>query len=325
MNLYPHTGKRTPRRHLKISNAAAAAADSSKDDATGNHSNKQPESTLSSLKHPSSRRGRKDKVYPSGVSSPSGAVPHKRNNHHHSSISSSKNSSTRRASRAMAENGGSSGKEKSSNRPPALKVDTRNDGSTNGDLRSPGVPRTPLVAQAAQLPQGHIPDFITQTDASGKATTPRSAQAIDGARKIHPSGPKPKLHVDRRGKLSEGNDEDGDEGKDDSDVDETCETFVDSLRLMCCCLLPPEATNRCLPGKTDTQDSDDKSRIKLLGPHHPDDTGKKCLVLDLDETLVHSSFRAVHGADFVIPVQVRIDVVCGEIGFWLLFVHIFFH
>merc|ERR1711957_42250 len=41
---------------------------------------------------------------------------------------------------------------------------------------------------------------------------------------------------------------------------------------------------------------------------HPDDVGKKCLVLDLDETLVHSSFRAVEGADFVIPVQIE-DVV----------------
>jgi TFIIF-interacting CTD phosphatase-like protein len=41
-----------------------------------------------------------------------------------------------------------------------------------------------------------------------------------------------------------------------------------------------------------------------LGALHPEDSGKKCLVLDLDETLVHSSFRAVPGADFVIPVQV---------------------
>mmetsp|Transcript_29445 Transcript_29445/g.67715 ORF Transcript_29445/g.67715 Transcript_29445/m.67715 type:complete len:568 (-) Transcript_29445:606-2309(-) len=40
----------------------------------------------------------------------------------------------------------------------------------------------------------------------------------------------------------------------------------------------------------------------------PDGTPKKCLVLDLDETLVHSSFRAVPGADFVIPVQIE-DVV----------------
>jgi RNA polymerase II subunit A small phosphatase-like protein len=33
-------------------------------------------------------------------------------------------------------------------------------------------------------------------------------------------------------------------------------------------------------------------------------TPKPCLVLDLDETLVHSSFRAVGNSDFVIPVNI---------------------
>ncbi|KAL3909907.1 MAG: hypothetical protein SGILL_007903, partial [Bacillariaceae sp.] len=178
------------------------------------------------------------------------------------------------------------------------------------DLRSPGVQKTPVAAQAAKLPASGapIPDFITQTDASGNATTPRSQQAIEGARKVHPSGPKPHLHVDQDGKLTE-----DDDGNDDSDgskdiIDEACVTMLDSLRLMCCCLMPPEMQQPCLTQKSLTEDSDDKSRVKLLGPLHPHDTGKPCLVLDLDETLVHSSFRAVPGADFVIPVQIE-DVV----------------
>lgn len=42
----------------------------------------------------------------------------------------------------------------------------------------------------------------------------------------------------------------------------------------------------------------------LLPPLDPADKGKKCLVLDLDETLVHSSFKPVPNADFIIPVEI---------------------
>lgn len=44
---------------------------------------------------------------------------------------------------------------------------------------------------------------------------------------------------------------------------------------------------------------------KLLKPLAPELQGRKCLALDLDETLVHSSFQPVENADFVIPVVIE--------------------
>ncbi|EME84159.1 uncharacterized protein MYCFIDRAFT_122652, partial [Pseudocercospora fijiensis CIRAD86] len=43
----------------------------------------------------------------------------------------------------------------------------------------------------------------------------------------------------------------------------------------------------------------------LLGPIQERFKGRKCLVLDLDETLVHSSFKILHQADFTIPVEIE--------------------
>ncbi len=42
----------------------------------------------------------------------------------------------------------------------------------------------------------------------------------------------------------------------------------------------------------------------MIGPPHEEDVGKKSLILDLDETLVHSSFRPVPNPDFIIPVEI---------------------
>jgi len=170
---------------------------------------------------------------------------------------------------------------------------------SSSDLRSPGGPKTP-IAQAAKHPsEGQtLPDFITQTDANGNAVTPRSANAIEGARKARVSGTDSRVQINRIRKPNG----DDDSEKDHFEMDGSCDDFFDSVRLMCCCLTADDEKRSLSKGST--QDSED-SRAKLLGPLHPDDKGKKCLVLDLDETLVHSSFRAVPNADFVIPVHIE--------------------
>lgn len=42
----------------------------------------------------------------------------------------------------------------------------------------------------------------------------------------------------------------------------------------------------------------------LLPPCRPVDVQKNCLIVDLDETLVHSSFKPVKNPDFIIPVEI---------------------
>ncbi|OSD06746.1 NIF-domain-containing protein [Trametes coccinea BRFM310] len=43
----------------------------------------------------------------------------------------------------------------------------------------------------------------------------------------------------------------------------------------------------------------------LLPPVAPEYAGRKCLVLDLDETLVHSSLRPVNSPDYIVPVEIE--------------------
>ncbi|TNN11298.1 CTD small phosphatase-like protein [Schistosoma japonicum] len=47
-----------------------------------------------------------------------------------------------------------------------------------------------------------------------------------------------------------------------------------------------------------------KQRAPLLGPISEADKSKKCFVIDLDETLVHSSFKVIEHADFKVGVEI---------------------
>lgn len=54
-----------------------------------------------------------------------------------------------------------------------------------------------------------------------------------------------------------------------------------------------------------TEDKTDSKPCKYLLPAvRHQDMHKKCVVIDLDETLVHSSFKPVHNADFIVPVEI---------------------
>eukprot|EP00979_Chaetoceros_neogracilis_P008193 scaffold1819_cov292-Chaetoceros_neogracile.AAC.2 len=174
----------------------------------------------------------------------------------------------------------------------------------HSDLRSPGVSKTPDAnVDVNGHAQGPLPDFMTQTDKYGNAIAPANPVVA---------------HIPNN--LTDETEKEDSGGQVD--------TLLESLRMMCCCILPePAQVQHYLqkevqpPQKSPTvhsiplkqimkEDVDVPHDIRLLPSVHPKDPkyGKKCLVLDLDETLVHSSFRAVPGADFVIPVQID-DVV----------------
>ncbi|EEB95933.1 hypothetical protein MPER_05021, partial [Moniliophthora perniciosa FA553] len=45
--------------------------------------------------------------------------------------------------------------------------------------------------------------------------------------------------------------------------------------------------------------------MPLLPSIAPEHVGRKCLVLDLDETLVHSNYRPIPNPDFIVPVEIE--------------------
>lgn len=70
---------------------------------------------------------------------------------------------------------------------------------------------------------------------------------------------------------------------------------------LCCCMSDDGGASKSSAPWSHASNS---SSNPLLGDRWPSDAGKKLLVLDLDETLVHSSFKPVAHCDYVIPVEI---------------------
>ncbi|KAG8452575.1 hypothetical protein GDO86_004385 [Hymenochirus boettgeri] len=82
------------------------------------------------------------------------------------------------------------------------------------------------------------------------------------------------------------------------------------FKALFCCL---SAQNVSRPGGSSeppTQKEETNSTPKIPGTSllpevAPKDKGKICMVIDLDETLVHSSFKPISNADFIVPVEIE--------------------
>ncbi|XP_071484528.1 carboxy-terminal domain RNA polymerase II polypeptide A small phosphatase 1-like isoform X2 [Diadema antillarum] len=71
---------------------------------------------------------------------------------------------------------------------------------------------------------------------------------------------------------------------------------------LCCFGSARHGTHQSVPT---TSESDPRQPNKYLLPQvRQQDAHKCCIVIDLDETLVHSSFKPISNADFVVPVEI---------------------
>jgi len=83
--------------------------------------------------------------------------------------------------------------------------------------------------------------------------------------------------------------------------------------IFCCLSPPPKSPPTPLPQDPKDEPAAPPAREEVVAPPkgpsllpqvRHQDMHKKCVVIDLDETLVHSSFKPVSNADFIVPVEI---------------------
>jgi len=107
----------------------------------------------------------------------------------------------------------------------------------------------------------------------------------------------------------------GSQTQDNQQVQNTAEveTTEDSpkkgfFRSFCCCFFRNQSEEKDAEYDNAADVGIVTDNTPLLPPPPPGLAGKKCLVLDLDETLVHSSFKPIPNPDFIIPVEIEEQV-----------------
>jgi len=155
----------------------------------------------------------------------------------------------------------------------------------------------------------HLVTQVSQDQDPAKQAELARLQAAELAKKKKESSPPPQQQPQ--------------ENKEELEHESCC------WRIFCCCFRKPKQTSKpsgqqqtgpvdtpVQPQTTSTTSSDtvgtndtnqqvgqNKNQKFLMAPLPPEMKGRKCLVLDLDETLVHSSFRPVPGPDFIISIE----------------------
>lgn len=100
-------------------------------------------------------------------------------------------------------------------------------------------------------------------------------------------------------------------------ITEARSTWKNKFRSLLCCLAPPQNDqyfpHREVPPpiiRPPRPPSPQRfTGSAVIGTIRQEDAGRKTLVLDLDETLVHSSFKPIPNPDYIIPVEIEGKIV----------------